>query len=172
VNADRSHLYGGELEAEWHPLAALTITQNFGYKTGKFDKFSDFLDTSASISAGDTVYKSLKGKKVGFPPISYSGAISYRLQAGDYVLEPQLDYVFHDKRTPLLLGDTYDIDAYWLANASLTIIPQDGPWEMTIYGRNIFDTKYDLERNYFISNVNIAMRGEPASYGVRLKYRY
>lgn len=172
VNAEKSYIYGGELEATWRPIPELLISQSFGYKTGKFDKFDNFLDISASTAANTSVYKSLKGEKVGFPPISYSGSVAYTFDLGAYNLQPEINYSFHDKREPLLLGHTYDIAAYWLANASLTLTPKDGPWEVSLYGRNIFNQKYDLERNFFISGINIAAAGEPATVGVRLAYKY
>ena len=39
VNAPRSHLYGGEFEADWTPLRHLTLTQSGGWATGQFDRF-------------------------------------------------------------------------------------------------------------------------------------
>lgn len=172
VNAEKSYIYGGELEAVWQPLPELHISQSFGYKTGKFDKFDNFLDIAASTAANTSVYKSQKGEKVGFPPVSYSGSVAYTFDFGAYNLQPEFNYSFHDQRKPLLLGSTYNIDAYWLANVSLTLTPKEGLWEVSLYGRNIFDQKYDLERNFFISGINIAAAGEPATVGVRLAYKY
>ncbi|MGB8602600.1 MAG: TonB-dependent receptor, partial [Rhizomicrobium sp.] len=172
VNAQKSHIYGGELEATWRPIPELLINQSFGYKTGKFDKFDNFLDITASTAANASVYKSQKGQSVGFPPLSYSGSVAYTFDLGAYSLQPEVNYSFHDKRKPLLLGSTYNIASYWLANASLTLTPKSGPWEVSIYGRNIFNQKYDLERNFFISNINIAAAGEPATAGIRLAYKY
>jgi iron complex outermembrane recepter protein len=177
VNAAKSHLYGGEVEAQWHLLPDLLLTQTFGYKDGSFDKFDNFLDLTASYGANTAVYESLKGQKIGFPPRSYSGSVSYRLKFAGLSLEPEFDYAFHDKRKPLLTGPTYTIAPYWLANANLTLAPDAGPWQVSLYARNLFDTRYDLERNYFVSTtagnrVNVAASGEPANFGVRLSCKY
>jgi len=38
--------------------------------------------------------------------------------------------------------------------------------------RNIFDQRYGLERNFFLSGINIAAPGTPATVGVRLSLKY
>ena len=172
VNAENSHIYGGELEAQWRPVPQLLITQSVGYKFGKFDKFGSDLDIAASTAANSAVYVNRKGAKVGFPPGSYQGSIAYDIALGGFTLQPELDYAFHDGRKPLLLGPTFNIPAYWLFNANLTLTPDNGPWEVALFGRNIFDQKYDLERNFFLGGINIAAPGTPATVGVRLSLKY
>jgi len=171
VNAPKSHIYGGELEAEWRPTQDLFITQSLGYKDGSFDNFTG-LNIADSSVAGTAVYVNYKGAKVGFPPLSYNGSISYQWDLGGYALEPEVDYAFHDQRKPLLLGPTYNIPSYWLGNANLTLSPTNGPWDVTLYGHNIFNQKYDLERNFFLGGINIAAAGEPATVGVRVIFKY
>lgn len=172
VNANRSHIVGGEIEAQWRPIEGLLLTQTVGYKQGTFDSYDNNMDLNASAAAGHAVYIDAKGKHPGFPPLSYAGSVSYQIRLDGFVVEPQFDYSYRDKRKPLFLGPTYDIDSYWLANASLTVSPDDGPWAVTLYGRNIFDRKYDLERNFFISGINVASPGDPATIGIRLRYTY
>lgn len=172
VNAQKSHIYGGELELTWRPVPALRIGQSLGYKTGKFDKYTNDLDIPASVAAKKAVYIDRTGAKVGFPPLSYGGDVSYTWAVGDYQVEAQGNYAFHDKVKPLLLGSRYDVDSYWLANASLTVSPAKGPWALTAFARNVFDKKYDLTRNFFLPLIDIAAPGEPATYGVRAQYRF
>ncbi len=172
VNAQKSHIYGGELELTWRPVPALRIGQSLGYKTGKFDKYLNDLDIAASTAAKHAVYISRTGAKVGFPPLSYGGDASYTWSAGDYEIVAEGNYAFHDKTKPLLLGSRYDVDSYWLANASITLSPAKGPWALTAFARNVFNTKYDLTRNFFLPLIDIAAPGEPATYGLRAQYRF
>lgn len=172
VNAQKSHIYGGELELTWRPVPDLRIGQSLGYKTGKFDKYTNDLDIPASVAAGHAVYISRTGAKVGFPPLSYGGDVSYTWAVGDYEVEAQGDYAFHDKTKPLLLGSRYDVDSYWLANTSVTLSPARGPWALTAFARNIFNTRYDLTRNFFLPLIDIAAPGRPATYGLRAQYRF
>ncbi len=172
VNARNSHIYGGELEAQWRPVTELFITQSVGFKTGSFDNFNSDLDIAASTAANSAVYVNRKGAQVGFPKGSYQGSVAYDIGLNGFTLQPEIDYAFHDGRVPLLLGPTYNIHAYWLFNANLTLTPDHGPWEVALFGRNIFDQKYDVERNFFLGGINIAAPGTPATIGVRLSLKY
>lgn len=172
VNARNSHIYGFELEGQWRPVEHLFITQSVGYKTGAFDKFDSDLDIAASTAASAAVFVNRKGAEVGFPKGSYQGSVAYDIALGGFTLQPAIDYAFHDARKPLLLGPTFNIHAYWLANANLTLTPDNGPWEVSLFGRNIFDQKYDLERNFFLGGINIAAPGTPATIGIRASVKY
>lgn len=172
VNARNSHIYGFELEGQWRPVERLFITQAIGYKTGAFDNFDSDLDIAASTAAGHAVYVDRKNAEVGFPKGSYHGSIAYDIPLDGFTLQPSVDYAFHDGRKPLLLGPAYNIHAYWLANANLTLTPDNGPWELAVFGRNIFDQKYDLERNFFLGGINIAAAGTPATVGIRASLKY
>ncbi|HEY2035340.1 MAG TPA: TonB-dependent receptor [Rhizomicrobium sp.] len=183
VNAPKSHVYGGELSAIWQPLDALRITQSVGWKDGKFDEFDNFLDIAATEAkcpvasdcvppVGTAVYDNKKGARIGFPPLSYNGSINYTWQLSGYTLDTGADWVFHDHLNPLLLGQTFYVKSYWLADVNITLSPNDGPWAATVYCHNCTDTKYDTTRNFFLPGLNIAQRGEPATVGVRLDYKY
>lgn len=172
VNAQESHIYGGELELTWRPTSALQISQQLGYKTGKFDKYLNDLDIAASTAAGHAVYVDRTGAKVGFPPLSYGGDVSYGWSSGDYGFVAEANYAFHDKTKPLLLGSRYNLDSYWLANASISVTPANGPWTVSLFGRNVFNEKYDLTRNFFLPFIDIAAPGEPATWGLRASLKY
>lgn len=174
VNAKKSHIYGVELEAIWHPLEGLSISQGYGFKQGKFDRFDNYVSSTASKAAGHQVYADVSGTKLPIPKTSYNGSVSYRIDLGSYDLEPEFNYAFRDREGSLL--SVQYVSSYWLANANLTLSPKDGPWSVTLYGRNVFNQRYDLSHNYFVAlpagQVNIATSGEPANFGVHLGYRY
>ena len=187
VNAPKSHVYGGELEAIWEPLANLRIDQSVGWKDGKFDEFDNFLDIAATTAkcppalglggncvppAGTAVYDNKKGARIGFPPLSYNGSVDYTWHLDGYTLDTGTDWVFHDHLNPLLLGPVFYVKSYWLMDVNITLSPDDGPWAATLYCHNCTNTVYDTTRNFFLSDINIAQRGEPATVGVRLDYKY
>jgi len=183
VNAPKSHVYGGELSAIWQPIDALKITQAVGWKDGKFDQFDNFLDIPASVAAcvpaaicvppaGNAIYDNKKGARIGFPPLSYNGSVNYTWQLPGYTLDTGVDWVFHDHLNPLLLGPVYYVKSYWLTDLNVTLSPNDGPWAATVYCHNCTNTKYDTTRNFFLPGIDIAQRGEPATVGVRLDYKY
>ena len=186
VNAPKSHVYGGELEAIWAPIDNLKFSESVGWKDGKFDVFPNFLNIAATEAKcpspnfancapplGTPVYSNEKGARLGFPPLSYNGSLSYfwELFPG-YTFTAEGDWVFHDHLNPLLLGPTFYVHSYWLADINLSLSPDNGPWQATVYCHNCTNTTYDTTRNFFLPGLNIAQRGEPATVGVRVDYKY
>jgi iron complex outermembrane receptor protein len=169
LNAPRSKLYGGELELEWAPLSGLTITQALGYKEGEYTDF-DAVDLPSSQAAGGPVLKDYEGDSLNFPKLSYQGGIAYTWRVADLDLTAQADYSYRSDYNSWL-GKKYDIDGYWLADARFEVSPVGSQLSYAVWGHNLFDKEYDLTRNFFV-NADIAQAGEPASYGVQLKYRY
>jgi iron complex outermembrane recepter protein len=191
VNAPKSHVYGGELEADWVPIDNLKFTEQVGWSDGKFDVFPNFLNIPASDaqcfqvikgvntnvcyppgSAVSPVYTNEKGARIGYPALSYDGSLSYTWDLGNYSVEAAGDWVFHDHLNPLLLGPTYFVKSYWLADLNLSLTPNDGPWMLTLFGHNVTNTTYDTTRNFFLTGISVAQRGEPATVGVRIDYKY
>jgi outer membrane receptor protein involved in Fe transport len=184
VNAPQSHIYGGELSAIWQPTQKFTFTESAGWKDGKFDVFNNFLDIPASAAVcvpasicapGGSrlpVYDNKKGARLGFPPLSYNGSVSYRWQLPDYMLTTEADWVFHDHLNPLLLGSQFYVHSYWLTDVNVSLSPDDGPWTVTVFCHNCTNTQYDTTRNFFLTGIDIAQRGEPETVGVRVSYRY
>jgi outer membrane receptor protein involved in Fe transport len=172
INAPKTEIYGGEIEIQLVPARGFRISQSLGYKFGSYKSFRD-IDQPSVHQGPDGKYTGLTIDKSGLPlPIaqwSYQGSVSYAQPIGDYEIEGQADYSFRDE-LPSFLGPVYDLPERWIANATLTLRPQDGRWSIGAYGRNLFGTDYDLTRNFFLPNARIASPGRPASYGLRLSY--
>jgi outer membrane receptor protein involved in Fe transport len=64
------------------------------------------------------------------------------------------------------------VPRYWLANANLSLSPAAKSWTVTLWGRNILNKSYDVTRNFFLPGTEIAQAGEPATFGIRVNYRY
>tara|TARA_R110002012_G_scaffold322025_2_gene553871 strand:+ start:60439 stop:62589 length:2151 start_codon:yes stop_codon:yes gene_type:complete len=169
ANVPSSEIYGAELEGVWHPLPDLRISQSLSYKQGKYTEFFD-LDVAASRTAGAAVYVDKSGQDIPFPALSYGGSAAYDWSVRGFALTAEANYSYRDDY-PSWLGVRYDVPAYWLANASLTVSPEAGQWSVTGFVRNLFDEEYDLTRNFFTS-ADIAQPGRPRTYGVRLTYQY
>ena len=175
ANAPKSKINGAELEAVWNPLPGLNLTQTVAYKKGEYE---EFLDVDATTAVQDPIthlwsasFIDRSGQDLGFPKLSYNGAISYNWHAAGSDWRIGTDYSYRDKLTSWL-GDDFDVKAYWLANADLSIRPDNSHFAFSVYGRNIFDTKYDVTRNYFLPASRVGWAGKPATWGVRLQYTY
>jgi outer membrane receptor protein involved in Fe transport len=165
VNAD-SRISGGEVEAEWRPLAGLSVSQYFGFAEGYYT--STLLNSSTPAVDYD-------GQPESFPKISYGGDVSYGWNAGNYKVTAESNYSFHDTYSQfyLLGSNDFTIPKYWLTNANLSLSPASGaPWTVTLWGRNIFNKAYDTTRNFFLPGTEVAQAGEPATFGIRVSYKY
>jgi iron complex outermembrane receptor protein len=73
----------------------------------------------------------------------------------------------------LLGSSAFTIPKYWLANANLSLSPASGaPWTLTVWGRNICNRDYDVTRNFFLPGTDVAQAGAPATFGIRVSYKY
>jgi iron complex outermembrane receptor protein len=172
TNAPRSRIYGGELELAYTPVAGLKFTQSVGYKGGQYVRYTDIDSTSVHKDASGTYVGTgvnFAGKRLPFTHWSYEGSADYTVPLGDYAVEAEADYSYRDAQ-PSFLGPVFKVKGYWLANATLTFKPKEGSWYIGVYGRNIFNQHYDLVRNYFLPNADIAQPGRPVTYGVRLGF--
>jgi iron complex outermembrane recepter protein len=163
VNAN-SRLSGGELEVDWHPLSGLAITQYAGFVEGYF--------TNTVLDSNGTDYD---GRPLSVPKWSYGGDVSYGWTVGRYKLTAETNYSFHDTYSQFyLLGSSdFTIPKYWLTNANLSLSPSSGgPWTVSVWGRNILNRDYDVTRNFFLPGTEVAQAGEPATFGIRLSYKY
>ncbi|WDI31479.1 TonB-dependent receptor [Hyphococcus flavus] len=173
VNAD-SEIWGAELEAVLNPAPWLTIGQSLGYKDGEFTDFDD-LDIAATTLAGMEVLIDRSGQDLGFPNWSYQGfATAETAIAEGWIASARFDYSYRDDLALPLLGPAFAVDDYWLANAQVAFGPEDGRWELALWGRNIFNADYDETRNFFITGgaADVAAPGMPVTYGARVSVRY
>jgi len=169
VNAPKSELYGGELEVIAEPVPGLRVSNGLGYSRGRYTDFTD-LDAAASRAAGHAVTVDKSGRDLGFPKLTYVGSVSYTIQTGGFDIVPEVSYSYRGAQTSNW-GELYNIDPYWLVDLGLTVKPEEGNWAVTLYGKNVLNTSYDVTRNYFTES-SIGVRGEPAAAGVRLKVEY
>lgn len=174
VNAS-SEIFGAELEAVITPAPWLTLGQSIAYKTGEFTSFTD-LDTAATSMAGMAVYVDRAGQDLGFPKVSYQGFVEAETAIADgWSARARFDYSYRDELSLPLLGPAYAVGEYWLADAMLAFGPDDGRWELALWGRNIFNADYDETRNFFIAPggvADVAAPGSPATYGARVSVKY
>ncbi|MEO1151541.1 MAG: TonB-dependent receptor [Pseudomonadota bacterium] len=169
VNAPESTIYGAEGELLWQIADGLTLSQSLGYKEGTFQRFTD-LDIAATGAAGRAVFVDRAGQSLGFPTLTYQGALDHEMPLGSSLMvRTGLNYAYRSALELPLLGPNFRVDGYWLVNAQLAVGPADGPWEVSFWGRNITNSDYDETRNFFTPGASVAAPGQVATYGVRLR---
>jgi outer membrane receptor protein involved in Fe transport len=166
-----SRISGAELQVDWLPLSGLTVSQYGGFVEGYY---------TSPLFDGNTVAAPPKGydydgRPESIPKWSYGGDVSYAIAVGNFKLTPEINYSLHDNYSQFFLlgSDDFTVRTYWLANANLSLTPSSGaPWTVGLWGRNIFDRRYDLTRNFFLPTSEVAAAGEPATFGLRFTYKY
>ena len=147
-------------------MAGLSVSQYVGFAEGYYT--STLLNSSTPAVDYD-------GQPESFPKVSYGGDLSYGWNVGTYKVTAESNYSFHDTYSQfyLLGSNDFTIPKYWLANANLSLSPTSGaPWTLTLWGRNLFDEGYDATRNFFLPGTEVAQAGEPATFGIRVSYKY
>lgn len=161
-----SRIHGAEVELEWLPISGLSLSQYAGFVEGYY---------TSSILNGAIPPQDFNGQALSFPKWSYGGDLSYALPLGAYKLTSDVNYSFHDTYSQFFLlgSNDFTVPRYWLTNANVTFAPASGgPWTVGLWGRNIFNRRYDLTRNFFLPSSEVAASGEPATFGIRLTYKY
>ena len=103
--------------------------------------------------------------------MSYGGQVAYTVPVGAFNLRTQANYSYHDDYPQLfLLGPAFTNPAYWLANASLSVSPAKGQWDLSLWVHNATNERYSLTRNFFLPGTNVAAPGQPTTVGLRLKW--
>ena len=166
INAPRSHLYGGEMEADWQPIPHLMLTQSAGWATGQFDRFSSVVSATRLGGVFVGVYRDRKGDSLPQQKITLNGSATYTFDLGRYDLTAGVDYSLRSTYRSLF-GKLYDVAGYTLFNANIALSPKGGRWTLAAFGQNVLNKQYDVTRNYFVSGDNIAQAGLPAVWGVR-----
>jgi len=166
INAPRSHLYGGEIEADWTPIPNLTLTQTAGEAVGAFDEFSSLVTAIPRGGIFYGVYENRAGEALPFPKLTANGSVTYKIPFEKYFLTTSVDYSLRTTYNSLF-GTLYNVAGYTLVNAHATFGPNNGKWSVTAFGQNILNKQYDIDRNYFDAGDDIATAGLPATYGVR-----
>ncbi|MHC3125890.1 TonB-dependent receptor [Brevundimonas sp. GN22] len=156
TNVPESSIYGGEIELTWVPVDGLSITQNLGYKSGKYEKY-DAIDGTATDAANPVdgpwdiiITNDRSGERLGFPKLNYGGQVAYDWMFKGWNLRAETNYNYRDELYSVTASSI--IDDYWLFNANLTAGPSDANWRVSLWSRNLFDTYYEETRNGFNSS--------------------
>lgn len=145
-------LQGIELEVTARPTAELTL----------FGSVATISDTIKSPEFSDRDLENT-------PDVTYFLSAEYRKPVGnDFVLTlganwQWTDNFFHD----LPNGAEAETDAYGLLNAHVAVGPEDGRWELRVFGQNLTDETYILNA----LSGGAWWLGRPITGGVRLSFQ-
>lgn len=166
VNVPKSRIWGLEMEALLKPAPGLTFNAAGLYLETKVKQF-------VGINLNSTL-EDFKGQRINFSPKwSINAGGEYEFALNDWlnaVLGADLTY---RSETSAFFGNiaNQQIGAYTLLDLRAGIESADGRWNATVWGNNVTN-------EYYWSNVVRGSDGiaraaaKPASYGVRLGFKY
>lgn len=151
TNAAEATGKGIELEVTGRITTGLTMTAGFGYTDIEFDDFKD--------AAGD-----YQGNKSTYSPAyTFNVGAQYRWENGFYARADLIGYgeMYFDK------ANEYKRDAYQIINAKIGY--ETKHFDIYLYGKNIFDEKYD---SYGYYGGYYTIYSDPGTIGLQMIYRF
>ena len=136
INGGSADLSGAELEVAWIPARGWDVVGHLGTLRARYEKISEGV-----LSSNTPIYADYKLAKT--PALGHSLAVGRRMRFGGRSVTPRIAWSFtgsqyHDAgNTPQLFHE-----GYHLLNASITLISEDGKWELVHSLRNLTDERY------------------------------
>jgi outer membrane receptor protein involved in Fe transport len=178
LNIPKSTEDGAEVSVAWHATRGLTLNAAATYLDSKVT--SDFYDTGP-YPLGPTDLINFKGEAFPFTPKwSVQYGAHYDWSVGDNLnafVSAQASYqsksraAFGAQEAVADGAPSLDIAGYSLLDLAVGIGPASGRWRAELWGKNVTNTYYWHSVNY-VSDTVVRLTGQPATYGVRVSYRY
>lgn len=172
LNAAGAETYGIEAEIVAKPLPALTMSLSGSWLRARYKDFT--------LGGVDMSGRTL----VNAPRLSVSASAEYRIDIGGGAITPSVEYNYRSAQRLLLSaldgfdrGDgtriPFSENGYGLLNASLAYEPDDRTWNVSIFARNLTNTRY---RGNLIDVSGLGLfevkHGQPASYGAAVRINF
>ncbi|WP_374764110.1 TonB-dependent receptor [Yunchengibacter salinarum] len=169
-NAAENEIKGVELEVSAVPLPDLSIDASVAYLADKYTE----LEPNVTIPEDAELPEA--------PSWNMNFGAQYTLHPTDTLgltLRGDASYISTVEKDPInsptldVNGNLLSQPGYWLLDARLTLSPEDGPWQLAVFGSNLLDKKY------LTNGINVdafgfveAYYGRPREWGLSLGYRF
>lgn len=183
TNIPKARVYGAELQIQAAPFRGLTIDAAAGYTrtdvlghytdTNDLGNVVDFHKTDLANAPrwqlnGTARYQWALNERID---MFVSGSLTYRSSSQTVLGEISATEV--QAAYPGFLGEISGekVDGYTLIDLSAGVESPNGKWRAYIWGRNVFNTTYQLTNRFGIDTAMDYM-GKPATYGVTVGFKY
>lgn len=166
-NIGGSRTYGVEADVTLRPTPTFLIRLGGSYLDSRFRNTDAVITTYAGPI-------SLDGKRpVNNPKWSGQGMVqkSFEIGAGRELIA-NTDFRYVGNRFLEATGQVFDrAPSYWVQNARLTLASKEGGWEVSAWGKNIWNKEYLTYLNN-VSFFRLEIYGEPSSYGISAAFKF
>lgn len=165
-NVDEAELYGADLQISWLPPLIPGLTLNLGI--GLLDtELGEYTAIDGPVPRGNELPNA--------PELTVNALARYeRLVADGYQMALQFDgnragETFKDAgNDPLIKGEAYDV---W--NARVELAPVAGSWEVSVWGKNVFDEAYRVQGVSLIGlGFGYFNYNPPRTYGATVSFEF
>jgi iron complex outermembrane recepter protein len=167
-NAASAEIQGIEAEMQFLPIESLRLSLSGSYVDATY---KDFLESAINPSTGQRLDSS-GNRMQRTPETQVSGGIDYTMGLGSWgdALNFRVNYTWQSD----LYWATDNIaseDSYGLLDARIGLSPDNAPWTVAVWGRNLSD---ELFRTNIISffGEEVSQFGAPRTYGVDFTFRF
>jgi len=171
-NAGNVNIVGSEASLIWLPTASLTMNLGFSWLHNRI-RSSDV--TLPPLDGGPAT--TIKGNKIpNAPKYSLNGRIRYETQLRPGFLgriQTSFTYVSQHFLEPNNRKALVE-DGYFLLNGRLSILPEDGSWQASVWVRNLTDVFYRSAAQDLFLSLRFAeiVVSPPRTWGIEIGYRF
>ncbi|MEM6833267.1 MAG: TonB-dependent receptor [Pseudomonadota bacterium] len=183
VNAD-SEVYGFELEAIATPIDGLDIQFGLGFIEADIENVPGLtldVDVPALETTLPAVLPGATVSPVQTPKWNINGLVRYQFPVGPGDIALQADMQYRSEHFFALTGfEAVTENGYFLANASVTYIPEGADWDLRFFVENLTDEEYlvqTFDLSGSLSNGGLfglveQYYGRPRMWGVQASYNF
>ncbi len=161
TNAARVSVKGVEMETTWVPADRWRFNLNLTYVDAIYD---EFLNAIGENFSGNTLPRAPRWKI--FLGAQYTQPLG---DAGELVFSSGYGYVSsqysNNSNAPCCI-----IDDYSLLDARIAYKPASEAWELVLWGKNLTDKEYNLQKGANFLGSNVTIWGVPRTYGLSFRY--
>ena len=176
LNVPKSYIWGVEADARIRPVDGLTLTGSGTYLKSKVtSSFSTTPDGLAVYNTGGYT-GDFKGSELPYTPkFSANADINYEWSMGEVTPFVGGGITYQGKQNGtffnnVLKASDFEIKGYSTVDLRAGVGAKDGSWQVTVYGRNVFNKVYTTSVTTFL-DAQFRFTGRPAVYGLSAKFR-
>lgn len=154
----------------------LSFTASASYTDAKYVEYRNAPQAVENLNLGGI--QDLSGKPLsGVPEFAWSVGADGNAPLGELVgrelsLYAHADYAHRSSFNTSATNSAWaQVPGFGIANARIGLKTGDGLWDLSVWGRNLFDKDYFLNLSAANTGVVTAQVGEPRTYGVTLRTR-
>lgn len=170
TNIPRSRIYGAEISGTFRPTRELSLAFGATYLNSKVLRWNPISDRS--LYPNVITFDAAGLRLPNAPEFSFNLTPGYKKPVGSGLFV-ELAGDFNYRSSTSGSGFVYrGLNPYFLVNARLTVGKEDGPWQVSLWAKNLFNRYYfNYANDIGGSGTYIRVPGMPLTYGMRLSTR-